>query len=1612
MPTVRFQQDFSKGVNIDLDESRLPPDAAQFMKNLTANVNQNPNSSAGVGANAESWTPMEGNVELAISLPDGQNTCIGFYSSEQTNEGYLFIHNSFDQHSIWVIYGDTGLVDRVWEGPELPFTLRPEDFIAEGRCTLTLKAYIDPVTLQETNFKFLTFLNGLVQQYMISVTDAILTGSYNTIYFSGAGTFYERNTLINLGVPTPISCIGVEEVPVVEEDADKQNLIARNAFQFRVKFVDVFGRESIHGIISNAWVSVVGGGCISSGAGFPRCLELNFDAGNPLVDYIQIEYRKWVGNDRAGALQTGWIKYDTISKWIHAPGEQWYERSPNTVYYDTATNKITYTFCADKNCQPIPDVETTLTEPGIPRTSNSVMSPNKRIGLVNNVRGFQPIDPAEIDKISIFPEIPEEAPCAAPPLRTIIVYASIYNPYNETTSYIRKTEEGVYYFGQEDGACDDLNGNAFRMDQVFGDQDNPGFPFYMAGTQYCGVALWGGLDATTGIFTVQPTYPEASSDLWDGLEPICQIKLTVPAGKYVLRGASHKAALVDSDYQATSTYLAGIAELADAVAGAARKAYAENPLKELVIDCSAGDVIYDGSTDPLFVILDLGRDVSSAIDGYLYEQQGQNVPIEMAPINFRTIGGGDTYGSFFTDHNGYFFGVGGGVSNPFRIVVYLDTCAGLGPEFQLQIINAGSYMKHGDGTGAAAGPCATGGFWKNRVFIDTVDTFPSAGRRTIEQSVFLCDTTTGLPNILMVMTKGAVAITDIAGLATIIAHNRYDYAAITWVTPDIGTIPAPVLSGDVPDYSAAPESDDVLVFSSRGGCRWTSCGTCDSFIANPEIEYIGCDPDRETTLDDVFLALTPVGVKGVQTGGRYGVGVWLFDDIGRHTFFQVRQGEDGFITMPNQNDTLNPPYPAQMLSSIGYSINPTFQVPTIFKKMVFGVTENTIFSDFLSWDADYVQFVDNTGQTNTVNPTSVRIYYGSLNEYKKINNNTVNCGWQFATDAGASVVGDIVQFIMNGDGTFFPMGLSAQVSYNSSGLFFTFPFQEEFRSFTNGLLFRVIRPKSCQTNYVYYEQCMVVNLVDGQVPSGMLEGVLPYFDSYMLGRLIPVPILQGQPGPIPPGGMPPNPIEYTSTDLDATLAASGYATNNTANNNQVLVMSVNDSLTSFPFYFESPSPSDFWGSHLSNRGRIGVVNPYEGQRRIGTEVALSATTDDRSNLNGMSWFNDISNVYEFDRNTWGNITIALMEVGRIIFICESDHFYSNFNQTQLNAAADGSVSAFNQYGPFTSPQRPFGTPYGCTPFNINTIRKYQGKVIWLDAEGRLIQSNFSAARDISTTDLQNGVIGGYSGYLMNKLAYVNVRNNTEGNLVYFVGGIDPRTQEYYLTSFQLTSDRPGFERYYLNNEPYIALSSNETICVDLDSGMLKGFPSFTPEMYGLIPGFFSGRNFFSFREGVPYKHHQGSAAGAAPLYANYYGTQCPVYVIPVVNPGVEDVKRFLWIEMYIKQTLASAPGTLTTALLYCSEIISEKGQQSRLLPAQFDIRDDFQAAAYLCDINTPFDPNIPEETGIHRITDGNPLMGRWLKVTIKTADEWPGTYFEFSSSVNGLNGIKISGGGK
>ncbi len=1651
-------------------------------------------------------------------MPSGTNYCIGFLSSEQTNEGYFAVYNSSNNHTIWVIRGDTGDVVKVHENTLLPFVLDPTHFLGEGRMTLELRSVIDPTNGAETNFKLLVFTNNRGFQGLIDVEASIATDSYTTTYFTTTAAHYNKLELINLGAATPLKCMGLNSAPFpyvpVPEDATKQNLLVNNGWQFRVRTWDIWGRPSSWGIISSVYTPLIGSGCIATSNGLPRCVNLIFDAGNPLVQFITIAYRRGVGNDPTGATETGWLEHETFRKYDDSTGVPWYERPYNPIFGATGSgigafvpsNLIIYTFCADKGSNPVDPTEASYTEPGIPRFSSSVGSVSKSLALANNVYGFQPIAQATIEAINFSVAPPVVAPCPAAPLRTIVFFACLYNPWHQSFPHLRKTFD-IYTFGDGNNSTGPADTNCgvvtnFKVGQVFGDQNNPGFIAYLAGTPYKVISEWGDYDTATGIFTiVSPPYT-------GGTFPHSKmLRFTipdVPAGKYSARLASHHATINDVDLQKTSTQVAGICAIQDVLTvGGVLNGYSSNPTKEIEVDCTSGNVNLGGLTDPMFAILDLNdENASNGIDGYLYEQSG-GLPVEMAVCDIFGTQIGlriDGYGSYFTDHNGYYF-MATGASDQANINIYADLCTfgGFGLIYSQTSGCGGTNgkMMHGDGQ-PPRNPDYWGnnGNWKNQVYIagptKTLTTFPDLGRRPVRQVITSCDAPTiGIPGIPVVLTKCQPGLTDGDGAVMLFAHNRYNYS------PAFGSDPPPG-SANIPLYATSPFNEDLVIYSQRGGCQWNECGTCNTSIADATVAYVDCTgvygsgcasvgqireaeiyppspgigyvvgdtadvnmgtlaatieitgittggavayfivtfhgegfaentvftttatsgigtglqilvvtvfpPPRTVCLSPISLSANGVGIKGLQAGAKYPVAFWLHDVIGHHTAPQVKMGELGYVTVPNLNDNNPAPYPSMSLCGLTVTIPSSLTVDTVFTKMTFLVGPNVLFRDFFSWSADWVQYVDNTGATNTTNPTAIRIYFQSLNEYNKQYNLRTNVAWDFIDLANSDGgVNDIVQFIMNGDGTWLPPVKGAAVTYDKHGSFFTIAYQSELANLQNGCLFKIIRPKqnTTGTTLPYYEQCLTLNITNGLLPAGTYT--IPYQDSYLLSRSIPVPLLKGQSGPITPGGIATG-IQYTSVNQDAALATSGYSQNNINNNNGVVIWQAIDAQTTFPFFFESPSPSDLWGSHLSSQGRVGIPNPYEKQFRIGTEIAVSNPIADKGIVNGMGTFLS-SNKEVFDRNTWGDITAILVETSVILVICDRDHFVVRFNGSTVRVDGQGNLIAQNQQGIFTSPERKAGTNYGCGMMQINTIQKFAGIVRWVDNTGYVVIHNFSTA-DSNTDD------AGYLGYFLNLLGEINIANsNPDLGVTYLAAGIDTKTSEYYLTKFTIPFIG---STSYINTDSQPSLDSNVTFIFDLRSSILKGFASYTPEFYGRIPGFYSQRQFLTFKGGAPYIHHWGPASGASqPLYCNFYGTQCEVRITHIIN-GVDGkllpdkVKRFLWTEVYTKQNVAStaSPPTMPEALFYADNIVSEKGQVSRLLVPRFTLRDGYQTAAYLCNLNTPSDINIPIQTGAHAILDGDALQGRWLQVSFVSQSGWNGKYFEVSEIVSYVNFIE------
>lgn len=1461
------------GLNLDIDELRFPDNTAYWIKNLRWNTTKNNAIALGEGANQGVLTPLEGAYKKSsIVLPAGENTTIGTYECKETNHLYVFIYNSENNHLIYRISGTDGITQKVYQGP-LNFKNNPENYIAEGRCLVRVVPYINKNNEEELR-SYLIFTDNSDDIHFICVEDSIATNSFTGAYFTRNTWDCYPNTLIKLGVKTPMKCIGIAPVTPDEEDVLLQNLMANKGWQFRLKFIDRYGRESEHGVISDRYFPYVGTNCKQENNGIPKCVDLTFDIGCAFVEKIQIEFRTCAGNGLV--TDSDWFIYDTIDKYDNCNDAVWYEREINTAYnYDPNNFTFTYRFCANKECQPIPIEETSRLYNPLPIAASSVFPLNQNIALANTVRNREPLSCDELDKVE-YTVTPPEGGCEISLLRTVTIYVPIVNPFfNEITGLWNQDIDNPEIFW---GMGIDNRTGKVRSPKEQGQYfvpGNYGFIGYFAGTKFFSMSkqvlfnhatktdYFVGSFKLGKIITTGPGYPVTDNEV-----PMQKFEFKVPPGRYSFRIAS-PLVLASEGYQSTSTNVYGQCLMNNL-------GFETDGVKELIIDCCHNDVILNNPTDSTLMIFDMT--FGPYTSGYLKEDIVTNIPIEYNGIADET--GGASIFTPFTDHNGFFFGAGTGRYISLRMEV--NSCETL---FFIRTRHTDDYYELRD------------------YFAYTAPSvYPAAGRRTIKGKIEICDSDIGVAGVLVVSILGPWTYTNTNGEFTLLLHQR-------------------------------PESDfiDHMFISQAGSCRITRCDDqCEFCFDIINVAYQPCtEPPaaREYTIPDIEVDIIG-NTKGPKNGGRYGIGITMWDDLGRPS--AIQSNESHYVDIPSLQETR-----MFKFSTISFNLN-NIVFPDWVRYISFFVTNNLNYDDDLMWVADKVEFIDIAGNVNKAAPVKIRVYYESLGEFNKQAGFATNVNWQILTSEGNSMVGDQVEFIKNGDGTWFDKATKALITYNKEGKYFDLEYQDELKWLSEGALYRFIRPKNCLNKHIYYEVCSTIRVFNGQPED--TTGVLNVYDSYFINRQIPIP------------------EEQTGTDGK-------------------IIRVVNAKY--FSFFFESNSPSDYWGYHCANKGRINIKNPYERQIRNGMEVARSKALINKSNFNGLSYFDlaDVDN--DFPEQEWGSITTVLPEITSILFICSQNNFVVGFNDVGVRVGEDGFLEAASGKNSFGTPQRKIGSDYGCQQVDINTIRKYEGNVFYLDRrKGALLQHNYVEAVDISKN--------GFRSYLKQKISRVNLNNLNSENLYYgiFIGGIDPKNREYYLSVYtkKITEANP----VYINNEIEPNALLNETISIDINTGKLRLSPSFTPQYYGELQGYQNDKVVFTFKDGDAYLHQ---IANNNQVYNNFYGIQCKKRLQVIANKSPEKVKIFLYNEVYCKQHLFVMP-----------KVITGSGQESRIRAGRWDKRDNFYCAPFLCNINTFQDPNIPI-LATAAITDGDILYGRWAKMYYESQDTDDNKYCELEAFI-------------
>src|ERR1043166_9124001 len=147
----------------------------------------------------------------------------------------------------------------------------------------------------------------------------------------------------------------------------------------------------------------------------------------------------------------------------------------------------------------------------------------------------------------------------------------------------------------------------------------------------------------------------------------------------------------------------------------------------------------------------------------------------------------------------------------------------------------------------------------------------------------------------------------------------------------------------------------------------------------------------------------------------------------------------------------------------------------------------------------------------------------------------------------------------------------------------------------------------------------------------------------------------------------------------------------------------------------------------------------------------------------------------------------------------------------------------------------------------------------------LIQSNFQNSYPIS--------INGADRHLKPKIKDVQQYNLIHENKRYFTGKTNPVANQYLLTDYIIKSND------FVNELREFNIKVQETLIFGIHDKMFRGCYSFTGEGYAELEGELEDQQFFSFANGVPYRHYTTSTNKNFNIF---FGIECESVYEPVI----------------------------------------------------------------------------------------------------------------------------------
>lgn len=1031
-------------MNMDISPKKLRPDEAWYLLNHERNLNPDGTLRGTLGKG----TPMIANyMACELNMPAGENYRTGSFKSHLTNETYSWIYNHNGVHYIQRINGQ-GVCEVVYSGC-LKLSARPKNAIEEFRAYLIIEKLC-----ANRHGKVLVWTDGIEDIGAIDVEASIATDSFTTPFFDRCSEYCD---LIKLRVPDPCGCLTGEFIPLAEADRGKTNNIVDTGLQFTYRHIYYDGRPGIYADPSSTYYQDTK--CFDNGEGLPRCIKLRVPIGNPMVDKIEILYKK----------NGQWLLHDTVEKYkkYNSSQQYWYERELSEQVEDTYSDddcSFDYIFCGDKQCQDVSNEEINRVVNPVPREAQGVFpiglknEEDVALAFYNYKQGNCPLDQNEAAKFDVNIKCDENS--CQPKTTTITVYAVVHN----MTHHVNQP---IYRLNGTAGSADDKADTAYfgGLNQVSsGDlelghqqyfrENTRNFIAYIEGTEYWAEAKQWKADP---FFTNKEEFGPLAN-LNDGFEKrrwrraiaggqffYQKFEIKVPQGtKGFIRLASHHSTGNEQD---RSTFVAGLfAEILNYRGSLVlTSANMDFSAEEIYVDtCNQTEV----EISRVFVIQDNAIDAgstsaSSSYSGYL--KDGNGFPVEGAVVELKN--GSSILASSVTDHNGFYHGYAyPGENSQLTVVVRAEqNCAAFTQIFEGSVQGENGYATSKDIT-------ITNEQYKTdfyaRVSVKVKD---CAGN--------------GVAGIRVALNGSKYKVTAVDGVATFKARN----------------------------YEGRDRIFKAVVLN-KSGCIVTDCASaCDPCMpaanGNAEQCYQGIP---EIVLPDMIINIQSAlaNKNGLKAGGRY---PWAFMIRGNGRVSAAYHIK--YLDIPRTQEKEK-----ESFCSFEFNGN-NINLPSWAECLVLLRGKN-VGSFELQWVIDKIERTDDG---------KIKLTIQSLNDYNTQYLLKTNTVYQW-------LKGDRVEFIKNGDGKIFSIAQYGLLNYltlsphhdeaisgqeNAPADFFNqllITDDGKLDDLKKGAVIELQREKTCVTEPVYYSICASVPVVNGQL--AVQTGVFRTFDTYFVNRKI------------------------------------------------------------------------------------------------------------------------------------------------------------------------------------------------------------------------------------------------------------------------------------------------------------------------------------------------------------------------------------------------------------------------------------------------------------------------------------------------------------------------------